>query len=241
MMGHSPSSAPTANMTGYGPALHHSQFDQPRTALLGSNAELADQALLQLNDAIINTQVYSDEKRGSEPLHLQNPRGLAENIEDEIQLVIMPPASNVAEASFVRDVLLPDESFSQPAASSLVSPPASSHNDAGHTPPASESKFTPSSVSSRHSSRHSRQVQRYTPESKSTRRASSSSVAEMIAEKSASLRNKTEIANINGKIDASPKRVKPRLSSETFADEESLRLIKELQAQDYGLRRRGRA
>jgi len=31
------------------------------------------------------------------------------------------------------------------------------------------------------------------------------------------------------------------LSSETIADEGSLRLIKELQAQDYGLRRRGMA
>ena len=62
-----------------------------------------------------------------------------------------------------------------------------------------------------------------------------------MAEKSASLINKNHTTLVNGDVDASPKRGKPRLSSETFADEESLRLIKELQAQDYGLRRRGRA
>lgn len=63
----------------------------------------------------------------------------------------------------------------------------------------------------------------------------------MMVEKSASLINRGETANISGEIDTSQKRAKPRLSSETFTDEESLRLIKELQAQDYGLRRRGRA
>ncbi len=242
MMGRSPSSAPTANMMGCSPISENQQSDRARTDALTSDADLANQALCQLNNAIINTQARGDEKCKLQPLPSETSRRPAENIEDEVQLVAMPPTSNLkAEAGFVREVPLPDESFPQPAASSLVSPPASSHNDAGHTPPASEPNRTPSSSSSRHSSRHPKQVQRYTPESGSARRASSSSVADMMVEKSASLINRGETANISGEIDTSQKRAKPRLSSETFTDEESLKLIKELQAQDYGLRRRGRA
>lgn len=242
MMGHSSSSASTANMMNYSPSSVNQQSNQARTAALTSDAELANQALCQLNNTIISTHAQGDEKCNLKPLPLETSREPAENIEDEVQLVDIPPTSNLkVKAGFVREVPLPNESFPQPAASSLVSPPASAHNDAGHTPSASEPNRTPSSSSSRHSSRHPKQVQRYTPESGSARRASSSSVADMMAEKSTSLINRVESANISAEIDTSPKRAKPRLSSETFADEESMRLIKELQAQEYGLRRRGRA
>ncbi len=242
MMGHDPSSAPTANMLGYSPTSEDQQSDEAHTVALTSDAELANQALLQLNNAVINTQAQGGERYHPQPLPVGNLRAPTENIEDEVQLVAIPPASSLAtEVGFVREMPLPNESFPQPAASSLVSPPASSHNDAGHTSPVSETNRPPSSSSSRHSSRHVKQVQRYTPESGSARRASSSSVADMMEEKSASLINRGDTANMSGEVDASPKRAKTRLSSEPFADEESLKLIKELQAQDYGLRRRGRA
>ena len=243
MMGHIPSSAPTASIVRHSPPSEKLQFEQESKAPLSSDAELANQALCQLNNAIINTQAQGGEKPSLEPLPLVTPTDPPDSTQDEVQLITIPPAPDLkAEAGFIHQVPLRNEIFSQPAASSLVSPPASSHNDAGRTPPAPETKLTPSSSSSRHSSRHPKQVQRYTPESGSTRRASSSSdVADTMAEKSASLIKRIDTTTVNGEVDGSPKRVKPRLSSENFADEESLRLIKELQAQDYGLRRRARA
>lgn len=66
------------------------------------------------------------------------------------------------------------QNFEQPAASSLVSPPASSHDEAEESLPPSHTALTPCPSSSRHSSRHSKKVQRYTPESGPARRASSS-------------------------------------------------------------------
>jgi len=138
---------------------------------------------------------------------------------------------------------------SEPAAS-LVSPPASEHQNAGNIPP------SPPTTSSRHSSHHPKQ-QRYTPETAS-RRASTSSTNDA-AEASESGRassgpttggkevspmttisttgddEKKEIG-----LESSAEKRKPRGSMDGIADEESLRLIKELQAEEYGLRRRGR-
>ena len=150
-------------------------------------------------------------------------------------------------------------SFSVPAAS-LVSPPASSHADASRTPP------SPSAISSRHSSRHPKQMQRYTPES-GPRRDSSSSVDELSTTKDSKRANSaasevmetsplTTISTTGederrGEVPKStphddepksePTGRKSKGSIDGVADEDSLRLIKELQAQDYGLRRRGKA
>ena len=241
MIGHSPNAAPSATTAQCSPSPEHGRFDLPPVAPLADDAELANRALHQLNKAIISPQLYADEQRPSEPLPLEIAKQTAETI-DMLELVVISPASALkAESGFVREMALPEERFSQPAASSLVSPPESTHNDAGQTSPTLEPKPTPSLSSSRHSSRHPKQVQRYTPESGSARRASSSSVTDTMGEKDTTLIDRVETAHVIGGFDASPKRTKPRLSSENFADEESLRLIKELQAQDYGLRRRGRA
>ena len=154
-------------------------------------------------------------------------------------------------------------SFSVPVAS-LVSPPASSHADASRTPP------SPSAISSRHSSqhpsRHPKQMQRYTPES-GPRRDSSSSVDELSMNKGGMRANSaaseametSPMTTISitgederrGEVPIStlhedqPKGEstgrKSKGSMDGMADEESLRLIKKLQAQDYGLRRRGKA
>ncbi|KAL8710801.1 MAG: hypothetical protein Q9220_004604 [cf. Caloplaca sp. 1 TL-2023] len=130
-------------------------------------------------------------------------------------------------------------SFEQPAASSLVSPPASSHDDTEQPASAVEGRSTYSGPSSRHSSRHPGQTHDFTPESVPMRRDSSSSATET------SLVEKTSLPSASSPISgqghgSAQKRMKARLHSETVADEESLRLIKELQAQDYGLRRRSR-
>lgn len=128
----------------------------------------------------------------------------------------------------------------QPPASSLVSPPAS-HTDAERTPPAPSNMqtITPSatSSSSRHSSRANKTVQRYTPESGSVRRNSSVSAGKMRESGSPVLRSA-----VKGEGGAAQKKGKSRRESEGVgdADEESMRLIRELQAQDMGLRRRAR-
>ena len=184
------------------------------------------------------------------------------------------------------------ESYEQPA-SSLVSPPASTSDDAGHSPPAGNETWTPS-ISSRQSSRQPKQIhlqQRNTPESGLVRRASTSSCGEntvqkevdkgifsTVTEPSSSEQQPTQERSgaetvaepsvfqfqyepdRSGQLARVP-HVPPNLRSSTpptqhsksspfvrstsvnarstQEDEESLKLIKELQAQDYGLRRRG--
>jgi hypothetical protein len=133
------------------------------------------------------------------------------------------------------------DNLEQPAASSLVSPPASSHDDNGKSPPPPQIELTPSTSSSRHSSRHPKQVQRYTPESGPARRTSNSSAGEANAGKSASAA-KVQLAVQTSPVVAVSRR-ENRIDGiqEIVADEESLKLIKELQAEEHGLRRRRRS
>ena len=148
--------------------------------------------------------------------------------------------------------ILPEEAFvaSSQSAAALASPPASEPQDISTTPP------PPTPTSSRQSS-HQTEQQRYTPES-GCRRASSSSANEA-AEASESGRMSSgpmtatkEVSPITtisttGEDErkeiglVSAEKVKSGSSMEGIADEESLKLIKELQAEEYGLRRRGRA
>ena len=128
--------------------------------------------------------------------------------------------------------------FEQPAASSLVSPPASSHDEAEQLLSNLDPNLAPSASSSRHSSQHPKQTQRYTPESGPIRRDSSSSTnpPPHVGTPSRAASPPT----IGRAPDSAQKRVKAPPGFETVTDEESLRLIKELQAEEYGLRRRGR-
>ena len=115
------------------------------------------------------------------------------------------------------------ESVTIDQASSLVSPPASSHETSEGSPKIAEGLMTSSNTPPQEHSSPSREYfQRYTPESASVRRASQSS---------------SMLASIG--YDAQ-KSKKQRSTSAQDADEESLRLIKELQAQDLGLRRRAK-
>lgn len=130
-------------------------------------------------------------------------------------------------------------------------------HDALHTP----------TSSSRHSSRQPRQVERYVPQvppaklttkqaSSSTRHAASSGIKSSSAPSSTMKKpasrptssHKTSASSAHDKMSVSA--VSPQVSQskgvkrerasfgETGADEESLRLIRELQEQDFGLRRR---
>lgn len=85
-------------------------------------------------------------------------------------------------------------------------------------------------------------MQHYTPESGSVRRASSSSVgiARGLLRESESPVIGTSKRSGSVLVGEAKKGRKSRVGSEIEADEESMRLIRELQAQDMGLRRRGR-
>ncbi|MCJ1281778.1 JmjC domain-containing histone demethylation protein 1 [Xylographa opegraphella] len=168
-------------------------------------------------------------------------------IEDEVHLIATSPLSDVKfETDDEQPILSSNPSFQQPPTSSLVSPPASTHDADEDTLPAGAKaqNMTPSatSSSSRHSSRPANTMQHYTPESGSVRRASSSSAGIATGQLrevgtpmvGTSRRSGSELA---GDI---KKGRRSRVGSEIEADEESMRLIRELQAQDMGLRRRGR-
>ncbi|MCJ1397674.1 JmjC domain-containing histone demethylation protein 1 [Xylographa trunciseda] len=166
-------------------------------------------------------------------------------MEDEVHLIATSPISDLKfETDYEHPILSSNPSFQQPPASSLVSPPASTHNTDEDMPPAKIQNVSPSatSSSSRHSSRPATTMQHYTPESGSIRRASCSSVAiatDMLREsKSPGLGTSRRSGSVL--VGEAKKGRKSRVGSEIEADEESMRLIRELQAQDMGLRRRGR-
>ena len=153
---------------------------------------------------------------------------LSDKVPDHWQIAGSCPSPNIDVGTAT---LESSESF-EPPASSLVSPPASSHDDAGISPINAHAGWKSSTVSSRHSSSQPKQMQRYTPESGSMGRASSTSYGENLQEQPAS--------PILPEL-SSDQKPKARTSSEDMADEDSMKLIKELQAEEYGLRRRGKA
>ena len=159
--------------------------------------------------------------------------------EDEVTLIATSPLSDV------KCEPPGDELHSvQVLPSSLVSPPESTNNDAERTPPTATvpiQSFTPptTSASSRQSSSHpSKLLQngtRLTPESVPARRHSNSFTNGAFIRES----NSPAVSiSVSGTPGASHKRQKSRTTSFVQTDEESLRLIRELQAQDLGLRRR---
>lgn len=160
--------------------------------------------------------------------------------EDQVHLISAnSPSSQKASLDMEAPFLEHHSSVEQPAAS-LVSPPASAHDDAEKSPVTNQPSNLASSTSSRHSSRHPKHVQRYTPESGPARRASSSSVGDVGVGKSTAAAATVLNVRTDAETPKAPKDLKANLSPEAVADEESLKLIKELQAEEHGLRRRGR-
>ncbi|MCJ1395041.1 JmjC domain-containing histone demethylation protein 1 [Xylographa bjoerkii] len=236
----SPALQPPAIMTATQTLIQRSMPDE-------NDAELAQQALQQVVSTL-TTDVSAVPLIASRniPPKLQRSSPPSLTMEDEVHLIATSPLSDLKfETDYEHPTLSSSPAFQQPPASSLVSPPASTHNTDEDTSPAKVQNITPSatSLSSRHSSRPANTVQHYTPESGSVRRASSSSVgiARGLLRESGS-----PVVGTSGRSGSMlagevRKGRKSRVGSEIEADEESMRLIRELQAQDMGLRRRGRA
>ncbi len=164
------------------------------------------------------------------------PSGMPSDDENSTIMATSPLARMKMEPEI--DVAKPTSGvqLSQQIASSLASPPESTDMYAVNTPPAGKliSGMTPPATasSSCHSSHSVQHTQQDTPEFGSTRRASTISIDEagMRASGSPALSM------------SSARRGSNRGRGSTVeADEESLRLIKELTAQDRGLRRRAKA
>ncbi|KAI4283589.1 MAG: hypothetical protein L6R38_002073 [Xanthoria sp. 2 TBL-2021] len=213
------------------------------------------QASLQLNNAVDSvpdprssncTRIMAEDltppsirEQDASELQTNAVRSIESPKRDAMQQTSVTPI-NVLKHEMPSVQLESSDSFGQPAASSLVSPPASSHEDSEQPNPVGEPKRTYSGSSSRHSSRH-RQTQRFTPESGPTRRDSSSSVVVNTPAVEDKWSSTSPSVSSGQALDAAQTQSKARLQSETLADEESLKLIRALQAQDYGLRRRSRA
>ena len=215
---------------------------------LTGNAELAQQKSQQVNDSP-DFKLHSPLGNAQAPLNVREaPAPSSEPLfeVDEVHLIATSPLSELKwEPDFEPPIGSPAPVFSQPSAAALVSPPAS-HSDAERTPPApskAQNNITPyaTSSSSRHSSHTAKNGQRYTPESGPARRASSSSA---IVERPKLRDSGSPAANAAARgtplVEGSGQKKKSRMSSEFEGDEESMRLIEELRAQDLGLRRRGR-
>lgn len=244
--------APVANMIAQPPAQPSSSESQVPTMPALPNAYLqatAELALPLLDPALFedNMSSFRHERQVAAPIEpsvVQETKQVQYSTEEPSELVddqwenaqnYAAPEAKMAPATFETM-----ESYEQPV-SSLVSPPASSLNDGDHSPTVANITWTPSRSSSRESSRQPKQMQqqRYTPESGPMRRASSSSYGDNNATQNAASHTATE-PTAAVPISPAHRSSHARLSSEIFADEESLRLIKELQAQEYGLRRRAK-
>lgn len=252
--------APATVMVEEGPRNNVEMYDQPAT-FTGTDHS---QAPLPVTDTTEPTQAQSllstagtateitnlippsgpDQKANETQVNAQkSTEALGPNEQENQAITLTPPKLPKYHHS---TQLSNTTTFDEPAASSLVSPPESSHEGESEqpVPPTDPTKPTTcSESSSRHSSRHPTQAQRFTPESGLARRDSSSSMLVRENTSPAEVIKLPTTSPISGQApDPAQKRMmKARLGSEVEADEESLKLIKALQAEDYGLRRRGRA
>lgn len=235
--------APVANMVAQQPSLQPDMNTKSGLLDAAVQKDIAERASLLLDPALFSTSTKDSAYPEQAPHSTKFTPALG--------LVNDPPPSITAElpgytpnqhllstsytTSNPKIGIAPFESrdsFEQPA-SSLVSPPASSHDDVGNSPTTEPPQWAPSRSSSEQSSTHLKQVQqRYTPESGPMRRASSSSYGEAAPE---------QATYAEGKEPSSSPKARAGLKEEYMADKESLRLIKELQAQELGLRRREKA
>ena len=238
---------PTPSRTGFEdqmrrPAPIANMIARRATPLQGKILQEPSSEPLPLDPALFNDNTHSISHEGqasvssnfrqsispSTALHSGDTKELLDKVADQWQIINSCPAPDIDVGT---TTLESSESF-EPPASSLVSPPASSHDDAGISLINAHAGWESSTVSSRHSSSQPKQMQRYTPESGSMRRASSSSYGENLQERPGP-------SVIAGSLSDQKPRV--RAISEHIAEEDSMKLIKELQAEEYGLRRRGKA
>ena len=215
---------------------------------VATQRDMAERASLLLDPALFLDNVHNSTPTYQAPhsVKIASPLDLADQSWSNISTGL--PRHNEDQHCQSTSYTIPDdklgleshesrESFEQ-SASSLVSPPASSHNDAGESPPTARSQWIPSRRSSDQSRTQLKQMQRVqqrcTPESGPLERASSSSDGEITPEQA----GQPKLADLTDSY--SILKARSELKYEYMADEESLRLIKQLQAQDLGLRRRGK-
>lgn len=214
----------------------------PRPSSCRESADVQSQARADAPDEKSSCCLQANESNVADhDLHESEAEQMMEEVKDrKYESAIAPgPRPNQPIHHQISD---PEETenIEQPAASSLVSPPASSHDDVGKSPLPSQAELTPSTSSSRHSSRHPKQVRRYTPESGPARRTSSSA-GETSAEKGALEDTGQPTIPTSPVFTTSRRQSRVDGVPDMVADEESLRLIKELQAEEHGLRRRRRS
>ena len=228
--------APIANMVAQQPASEAQVDGSPAGLDAATQRDIAERASLLLDPALFldGTEPTMHQQEASGHIPVAVPSGtidppnasIKEDVSKSINERQTPDTSDALPKSRSEPTAFESkESFEQPA-SSLVSPPPSSHDDVGNSPTAAD----PESITSRSSSEQlvnqtKNMQQRFTPESGPMRRASSSSHG--------------EVAPDLVKPASDPLAVK-ELQNGYKTDEESLKLIKELQAQELGLRRRGK-
>ena len=227
--------APVANMVAH-PSLSESILaNSPAVSDAATQRDVAERASLLLDPALfwettVQTSVQGQAQHSTTFSTLRKSANDSQpnSTTDGHRSLETPHASSDTKVD--PESLDQRESFEQPA-SSLVSPPASSYDEIGNSLTTANPHWVPSRSSSEQSSTQFKQSQhRYTPESGPLRRASSSSYSEATSEQAAGSKS-AEMGSI-------PK-ARAGFQSEYRADEESLRLIKELQAQEMGLRKRG--
>ncbi len=214
----------------------------PRPSSCRESADVQSHSRADAPDEKSSCVIAHTSNIADDELHQSEPGKLVEDMEGgKCECATIPDPKQEQPVHHETSDPEENENLGHPAASSLVSPPASSHDDIDKSPMPSQAELTPSTSSSRHSSRHPKQVRRYTPESGPARRTSSSSAGDAIFGKAA------PVTVDPSTVPTSPvfamSRREPRIDGgpETVADEESLRLIKELQAEEHGLRRRRRS
>lgn len=234
--------APVANMIAQPSPNDHHMDDTANSPEETTQESVAVSASVLLDPALFLDEPGHFPQKEHDLCHTSNlqPNGQQEEVQQST-MAQSPEGSEdryYAETAYTAEdskagpvQLEPRVSIGQPA-SSLVSPPASSLDDAGESPTVAGIQCTPSRSSSEQSGGQQKQIQRYTPESGSIRRASSGSYGENQPKK---FQEPTLTEHLSGHDS------KPGPGADFMADDESLRLIKELQAQDLGLRRRRRA
>jgi hypothetical protein len=162
--------------------------------------------------------------------HARAQASAAQNMEEEVNLAATSPLS---EAKFEVQETGGHEEVANgqgQGASSLVSPPESTHTDAEQTPPAgAPGKATTPPVASRAvppTVQPPKTTPRFTPDSNTQGQASTDGDAT------------SPTASVEAT--STMKRRTSRPGSDQTADEESLKLIRQLAAQDMGLRRRAK-
>lgn len=233
--------APVANMIAR-PGNSECQMNSNATVLeAATQRHLAERASLLLDPALFEDNASSFRREKETAFCIEPAKSL--DLESDLQKNNAPEipaqadgryqlnASSTAPVPKAGTAPFESRESIEQYASSLVSPPASSRDDGVNSPETVNNQWASSRSSSEQSSVQPKQMQqRYTPESGPMRRGSSS-YGETMPENNLS----------SPTIEASPyQKPRGRLSSDYKADEESLRLIKELQAQDLGLRRRGK-